>query len=338
MNSPYVVTTFDVDVGGNKTVVNAYLADLTAGGPVVHALQDKSVSGRYDLEPNYLGIGSLYNYNEDTEVGEPQYASGATLDEVALYGGILSYEEVVQHHAELIKEGPELWYREIFPSDQKANEPIDTEGWYCHYSSGAVQSLAPVCQQSATAFGEVLADVNSFPVQTGVVNGYFNNHSGATADNYLYWTDEMTNKVEFCWLDTLQVDTRFNTAQYVRLAVRLDVNRTAGDTSDDVWYVTGDFDKPEGSSRMWVSNGDANNRWWRHTFDVYQAEWSILDFVPGEVMELGAVKAVPPERAVITGFGLFHDSFVNAQNARFDNFALYVREIVPPSGTVMLVK
>jgi hypothetical protein len=64
------------------------------------------------------------------------------------------------------------------------------------------------------------------------------------------------------------------------------------------------------------------------------AEWTILDFTPGMILEPGTTQAVPPERARITAFGLFHPIHFHTKNERVDNYTLYVRKIYPPQGTL----
>ncbi|MDD2347083.1 MAG: hypothetical protein PHS50_02340 [Kiritimatiellae bacterium] len=162
-----------------------------------------------------------------------------------------------------------------------------------------------------------------------------NNHSGPTATNYIYWTEEMTNKVEFAWLRAVEFDTRFAEARNVHVAVRLDENGTA-DTSDDVWYITRDFTNAVGTSSLSIPRD--SNRWWRHILDMQVAEWTVLDFKPDVILEPGTTQAVPPERARITAFGLFHPIHVHTKNERIDNYTLYVRKIYPPLGTLISVR
>ncbi len=328
----YVVTTFDVTASDatTQTVINAYFADLTAGTPLVHALVNHTVSGfnaRYSFNPSRIGIGCLWNSTN------PQYATPASIDEVTIYGSVFSAETIAEHLKALRCEMLEVWYREIFPSDNKLERPSTEEGWSCHWDSTATTIASRIVVPKAeTAFLEDVFPVGSFPTDDGSSFGYLNNHSGPTATNYIYWTEEMTNKVEFAWLRAIEFDTRFAEARSVHVAVRLDVHGTAADTADDVWYMTRDFTNAVGTSSLSIP-GDSS-RWWRHILDMQVAEWTILDFTPGMILEPGTTQAVPPERARITAFGLFHPIHFHTKNERVDNYTLYVRKIYPPQGTL----
>lgn len=331
----YVVTTFDVTASGatTQTVINAYFADLTAGGPLTHALANHTVSGfnaRYSFNPSQIGIGCLWNADS------VQYPSPASIDEVAIYGSVFSAETIDKHLEALRREMPEVWYREIFPSDNKLDHPSTEEGWFCHWDSTATTVPSTIVVPKAdTAFLEDVSPVGSSPSGSGSSFGYLNNHSGPTATNYIYWTEEMTNKVEFAWLRAVEFDTRFAEARNVHVAVRLDENGTA-DTSDDVWYITRDFTNAVGTSSLSIPRD--SNRWWRHILDMQVAEWTVLDFKPDVILEPGTTQAVPPERARITAFGLFHPIHVHTKNERIDNYTLYVRKIYPPLGTLISVR
>ncbi len=331
----YVVTTFDVTASGatTQTVINAYFADLTADTPLTHALVNHTISGfnaRYSFNPSQIGIGCLWNADSR------QYPSPASIDEVAIYGSVFSAETIDKHLEALRREMPEVWYREIFPSDNKLEHPSTEEGWFCHWDSTATTVPSKIVVPKAdTAFLEDVSPVGSSPSGSGSSFGYLNNHSGPTATNYIYWTEEMTNKVEFAWLRAVEFDTRFAEARNVHVAVRLDENGTA-DTSDDVWYITRDFTNAVGTSSLSIP-GDSN-RWWRHMLDTQAAEWTVLDFKPDVILEPGTTQAVPPERARITAFGLFHPIHFHTKNERIDNYTLYVRKIYPPLGTLISVR
>ncbi len=333
----YVVTTFDVTASGatTQTVVNAYFADLTADTPLTHALVNHTISGfnaRYSFNPSQIGIGCLWNADS------VQYPSPASIDEVAIYGSVFSAETIDKHLEALRREMPEVWYREIFPSDGNTQgRSLPCEGWLCHRDFTATHTTQPRgADKYSTAFNEDIAAVNSFPSLPGAVTGYMNNHGGNTATNYIYWTEEMTNKVEFAWLQAVEFDARFNTAQSAHVAIRLDVNGTAADPADDVWYMTLDFTNAVGTSSLSIP-GDSS-RWWRHILDMQVAEWTVLDFKPDVILEPGTTQAVPPERARITAFGLFHPIHVHTKNERIDNYTLYVRKIYPPLGTLISVR
>jgi len=330
----YVVTTFDVTASGatTQTVINAYFADLTADTPLTHALVNHTISGfnaRYSFNPSQIGIGCIWNADSR------QYPSPASIDEVAIYGSVFSAETIDKHLEALRREMPEVWYREIFPNDNSGGRLLESEGWACHCDSTATNISNPRIQDASTAFQEDVSPVGSFPAKTGISLGYLNNYGGPTATNYIFWTEEMTNKVEFAWLQAVKFDTRFNTGQSAHVAIRLDVNGTA-DTSDDVWYITRDFTNAVGTSSLSIP-GDSN-RWWRHMLDTQAAEWTVLDFKPDVILEPGTTQAVPPERARITAFGLFHPIHYNTQNERIDNYTLYVRKIYPPLGTLISVR
>ena len=332
----YVVTTFDVTASGatTQTVVNAYFADLTADTPLTHALVNHTISGfnaRYSFNPSQIGIGCLWNADS------VQYPSPASIDEVAIYGSVFSAETIDKHLEALRREMPEVWYREIFPSDNKLEHPSTEEGWFCHWDSTATTVPSKIVVPKAdTAFLEDVSPVGSSPSGSGSSFGYLNNYSGPTATNYIYWTEEMTNKVEFAWLRAIEFDTRFVEARSVHVAVRLDVHGTAADTADDVWYMTLDFTNAVGTSSLSIP-GDSS-RWWRLILDIQVAEWTVLDFKPDVILEPGTTQAVPPERARITAFGLFHPIHVHTKNERIDNYTLYVRKIYPPLGTMISVR
>ncbi len=334
----YVVTTFDVTASGatTQTVINAYFADLTAGTPLVHALTNHTVSGfnaRYSVNPSQIGIGCLWNRTAR------EYPSPASIDEVAIYNSVFSAETIAGHLETLRRETPEVWYREIFPSDgDTQGRSLPCEGWLCHRDFTATHTTQPRgADKYSTAFNEDIAAVNSFPSLPGAVTGYMNNHGGNTATNYIYWTEEMTNKVEFAWLQAVEFDARFNTAQSAHVAIRLDVHGTAADTSDDVWYMAQDFTNAVGTSALAIPAG-GSGPWWRYTLDMRTAEWTVLNFTPDVVLEPGTTQAVPPERALITAFGLFHPIHFYQQNERIDNYTLYVRKIYPPPGTLISVR
>ena len=328
----YVVTTFDVTASGatTQTVINAYFADLTADGPLTHALANHTVSGfnaRYSVNPSQIGIGCIWNADSR------QYPSPASIDEVAIYGSVFSAETIDKHLEALRREMPEVWYREIFPNDNSGGRLLGSEGWACHCDSTATNISNPRIQDASTAFQEDVSPVGSFPVKTGISLGYLNNYGGPTVTNYIFWTEEMTNKVEFAWLQAVKFDTRFNTGQSAHVAIRLDVHGTAADTSDDVWYMAQDFTNAVGTSALAIPAG-GSGPWWRYTLDMRTAEWTVLNFTPDVVLEPGTTQAVPPERALITAFGLFHPIHFTTQNARLDNYTLYVRKIYPPLGTL----
>ncbi|MGI6390999.1 MAG: LamG-like jellyroll fold domain-containing protein [Kiritimatiellia bacterium] len=174
----YVVTTFDVTASGatTQTVINAYFADLTAGGPLTHALANHTVSGfnaRYSFNPSQIGIGCLWNADS------VQYPSPASIDEVAIYGSVFSAETIDKHLEALRREMPEVWYREIFPSDNKLEHPSTEEGWFCHWDSTATTVPSTIVVPKAdTAFLEDVSPVGSSPSGSGSSFGYLNNYSG----------------------------------------------------------------------------------------------------------------------------------------------------------------
>lgn len=85
----YVVNTYEVD--GANTIINSYLADVTAGETMLRQLlTDAEASGSIPLN-SPLGIGALFHG------GSFQEAWSGALDEIALYNRVLDPAELQAH-------------------------------------------------------------------------------------------------------------------------------------------------------------------------------------------------------------------------------------------------
>lgn len=330
----YVVNTYSVS--GNQTVINSYFADLTEGTALQHLIADLVASGTYGAG-NSLGIGVLRQAD-----AVMQYAQSALIDEMVFYGSVLDGATISNHFAQLLQPPPTVEYREIFPGDRNVsgNFFLPQEGWKAHFTEDGTHSTWPVIVLTGgTAFDEDLPAVASFPQDTGVTNGYLNNHSGATTNNYLYWTDEMTNRVEVAWLKQVEFDAKCNRAYLLRVALCVNTNETPDTATNNAWFVSVDFDGVVGTSGLPIPSSSAT--WRRHWADIGGLEWAELDFVPGDRLLVGDTKVSLPTNGLITAFGIFQDEHVSTSNMRLDNVTLYTRHVYPPPpprGTVLMVQ
>jgi len=327
----YVANTFTVS--GGQTTINSYIANLTTNGTLVHALKNVVNSGTYGASAT-LGIGVLHN------VADLQYFAPCTVDEVALYNAAHTFAAVSNRWEALRRATPTVEYREIFPNDSNtALRYFPREGWQAHRGTNAVPSSSVVIEEFNTAFDEDLPAVASLPGDTGNAQGYLNNHAGTNDINYLYWTAEMTNRLDVGWLKGVAFDTRTETNYTVRVALRVDTNATPENVDDDAWFVAADFLKPPGTSAFAVPT--TWTTWYRWWFDVGGAEWARLSFVPGQTMALGAEPVSLPTNGLVTAFGALQDQHSYARNLRVDNYTLYARRVYPPpppKGTLLCLQ
>lgn len=318
----YVANTYTVS-GGNTTV-NSYVADLTAGQTTLtHALVNVVQAGTYGTSTQ-LSIGSLGTQN--------QYPFRGLIDEVAIYDTVLSPAALARQLAAVSLDA--VVYREIFPNDAAtAARSLPREGWKANYGASGAATTLPLVEEAATAFDADLQPVNSFPTDTGALQGYLNNHSGQTTDvGFLYWTEELPLKLNTGGLTAISFDTRHNLATYVsRVALRIDVMGTPGNTTDDLWFASADFDNPAGTSAFTHAAG--SGAWQRNVLDFSLAEWSALTFSEGTSLAFLNTQAWLPE-GTLTAMGIFHQTFTNTQNFRFDNFT--VRWVPEPATWTLL--
>lgn len=286
-----------------------------------------------------LGVGCV----AVSTSGIPSYFAPSTIDEVAFYNTVLSAEKIAAHLAELRRELPAVEYREIFPCDNTIEHNIVVEGWKTHQGTNGIYFLNVVTPAAMTAFDEDLPAVASLPQYVGVTNGYLNNHSGPTNQNYLYWTGEMTNQLDVSCLKMVTFDTRSTDKRTLRMVLRVDTNDTPAEVEDDLWFVGTDFDHAPGTSALAIpaALGESASSWRRHWFDVGSGEWAALSFTPGSLLIQGEPKVALPTNGVVTAFGLFQDYHETKRNMRMDNFTIYASRVYPPPpprGTLILIQ
>jgi len=330
----YVVSTYAVS--GGATTVNCYYVDLTAGGDLQHPIVNSVVNDTYG-NGAILGVGCLYS-------GNPSYFAPCAIDEVAMYDTVFSAEKISAHLAELRRELPALEYRELFPNDvNTAERDIVLEGWKTYQGTNGNYFAAVKTVNADTAFLEDLPAIASLPQDTGVTEGYLNNHSGPTNQNYLYWTGEMTNRLDVGWLKMVTFDTRSAKQRTLRLALRVDTNATPAEVGDDAWFVGADFDNEAGTSVLAIpaALSELATAWRRHWVELASGEWAALSFVPETSLVLGEVEAALPTNGLVTAFGLFQDYHEYKMNMRIDNFTIYARREYPPpppKGTLFFLE
>jgi len=309
----YVCNTYDTS-SGSSTIINSYVADITEGQYVLdHPVVDAHANGTYGSSSK-LAIGHIARDN--------WFFSGA-IDEVAVYDGTLAHSAIAAHlDALLSTPNSTLVYRETFPNDAAtAARPFPAEGWDAHYSSAALHTANGLVEEWNTAFDADLPPVNCRPTDTSVTQGYLNNHSGPTADHFLYWTEEFTTPDLLSnRIDTIGFDTRFNSSTYrASVALRVDVAGTPDDISDDAWFASADFGSGTGEFAH-----TAGGNWQTHLLDFADAEWVQLSFTPGSVLALGTTQVDLPAGAQITAFGIYQNTQIAKTNARYDNFEITV--------------
>ena len=305
---------------------------VTTSGATLYIDGEKDGSG---------AIGSSTNPGQTVYIGARTDTGGfrmqnGWIDDLQVYSGALDPGQVktLAHTPGLAADAGAV-YREIFPRDSLPAQSVPAEGWKAHYGSNAASSTSPVIQDFDTAYNADRAPVNSAPGDTGVTMGYLNNYGGATTtEGYVYWTEEFTIAATSLLLmpdhlDLITFDTRHNSTGYSnRVVLRLDVDGTPDDTSDDEWIAsTGDgvFTHSAGSGA-----------WETHVLDIALAEWLELTFDPADTLELGTQAASLPN-ASITAFGIYQDVFTNHQNARYDNFTIIGQGVIPEPATLSLL-
>ena len=326
----YVVSTYSVSAG--KTTINSYYADLTAGDELQHSIVDEVENGTYGSSA-MLGVGCL-------SLVTSQYFAPCTIDEVAMYNSVLDEDDIKYHLSELKQDLPVVEYREIFPNDTyTAQRYFPQEGWKAHRGTNGIHTVSPVIEEWNTAFDENVQPIASFPSDTGVTQGYLNNHSGPTDTNYLYWTEEMTNQIDVSWLKQVRFDARFVETRDISFALRVDTNSTPANTADDIWFYGRDFDKDPGTSAISIlSSGD---NWHSYWFEPGTGEWATLDFEEASHLIAGITEVSLPTNGLVTAIGLFEEYHKHTKNERFDNLSLYVRRVYPPpppQGTILLIQ
>ncbi|MDD4103033.1 MAG: hypothetical protein PHU80_10450, partial [Kiritimatiellae bacterium] len=318
---------------GSSTTVNGYCADLSADGPLQHVVTNLVMAGNYGGS-GILGIGCMRNVPVQNIL---EYFAPCTIDEVALYNTAHSYETLSNRMEKLRLPPPKVGYREIFPNDASlADRAFPAEGWKVHRGAGAVAESSVVIAEYFTAFGDELTGVASFPGENGVSEGYLNNHAGATDNHYLYWTEEMTDRIDLGWLKRLDFDVRAETNYTLRVALRVDTGSTPAPRNDGAWFVSSDFLRPAGTS---VFNIPATYgiRWIRCCLDIGASEWAGLSFEPGQMLAIGAAPVTLPANGVVTAFGVFQDAHFNKKNLRIDNYTLHAIRVCPPQkGTLVM--
>jgi hypothetical protein len=348
-NAPYITILAGVQTGhwyyaantytvsGGNTTINSYIANLTTNGPLVHAITNVAVAGDYGTSA-VLGIGVLSNPG----IGY-QYFAPCTVDDVALYNTAHTSAAISNRWEALRLATPTVEYRELFPNDTNtAVRAFPCEGWKTHRGTNAVEAVSPnmpYVEEYNTAFDTNLVAVASLPQDTGVTQGYLNNHAGLTDTNYLYWTEEMTDRLDVGWLKLLTYDARFNESNKLHFALRVDTNATPANVGDDAWFCASDFDRPAGASTLAIPT--SANTWHRHRFEVGCGEWAALDFVSGSRLVRGVTETALPTNGLVTAFGLLADLHTQPKNDRIDNVTLYARRAYPPpplQGTLIRVR
>ena len=324
----YVACTYSVNAG--KTTINSYYADLTAGDELQHPIVNEVENGNYGSSA-VLGVGCLYTT-------AAQYFTPSTIDEVAIYDAVLDIDTIDSHYTELKYEVPTVGYREIFPDDTgTTTRYFPQEGWKTHWSSNAVQSVLTTIEGYPTAFDEDLEPIASFPQDTGVTLGYLSTYHNLTCTNTLYWTEEMTSRMDVSWLKMVKFDSRFVESRNISFALRVDINSTTADTTDDVWFYGLDFDQAPGTSLLAIPRSTGDLDWSRHWFEPGSGEWASLDFEAGLHLNPGETKVSLPTNGRITAFGFFEELHVYKKNDRLDNVTLYSRR-TPPTGTLIIIQ
>jgi len=316
----YVVSTYSL--AGAKTTINSFYADLTAGGVLLQMITNAVDSGSYGTNA-VLGVGCLPN------LSSVQYPAPCQIDEAALYDSVLDVGTISNHLAELRRELPPVEYREIFPNDgSTAARSFPREGWKAHCGTNALSTAIPVVEEFNTAFDVDLAAVASSPQDAGATQGYLNNHVSPTGSNYLYWTEELTNRLDVGWLKLISLDARCGSNRTVRVALRVDTNATPQEVADDAWFCGADFDHADGTSALELPWSES--AWHRHWFDVSGGEWAALRFVPAAQLVRDESEVPLPTNGLVTAFGLLQDWHEYQKNARLDNFTIYARRVNPP--------
>ncbi len=201
-------------------------------------------------------------------------------------------------------------YREIFPNDNSTDQPLAESGWHAYKGTGQVAPLAFLSHVNGVPTTAV--PIHSNEANFELEQGYLCSDADPTGVDYLFYTEEYDikrNGGTVLQADWLQRNT--STLDKVRLALEI------GNSGN--WFVSDDT----------VQN--SANQWQAKSIAVDDTQWRQLLFVPGSMLQLGAlVDQLDP--GLIIGFGLYVDSLHNDSN-RFDCFEISAMQMIPGDAT-----
>ncbi len=153
----------------------------------------------------------------------------------------------------------------------------------------------------------------------------------------LYWTEEFAvdDVSEIAGVSWFQCDN--SPSDTMRVALRLDTG-TAGDTSDDTWYVSGTSfgcDYANQTSLEYYSAQDSTRIWAFNQLRIGdESSWEILGW-DGTTLGLTGITGALPSGMAVSGFGLYTPDVSNSQ--RIDSFTIYgALPVVPEPSSVPL--
>ncbi|MDY0165179.1 MAG: LamG-like jellyroll fold domain-containing protein [Thermoguttaceae bacterium] len=286
------------------------------------------------------GQSTATSPGKDFEIGRAggagNVAARAIFDDLAVFGNALTANAIgyiAQNGVDAYLEstGGRALYREVFPhrnpGDDYVNRILPAEGWQAHYDNGLLSGTTELAREEGAP---PLEPVNSFPTKSELLPGYIYRNAVGAGRDYLYWTQEhaIPNVDDIhlvSWYQRNELDTdRF------RVALRLDVGGTPGNTGDDVWFAS--MDEFTNQTALEIYTNGQPQAWYLNRLLRDEATWQVIDFVPGSSLELVSGQVPLPAGVAVTGFGLYTPEAVGAQ--RVDLFSIY--EVPEPSSAVLI--
>ncbi|HUT36200.1 MAG TPA: PEP-CTERM sorting domain-containing protein [Planctomycetota bacterium] len=223
--------------------------------------------------------------------------------------------------------GPEVIYREVFGNNTGDNQAPSYAGWSEHYGSGATVLTTSVGVSGLDGCPDNLPAINSFPASAEQVNGLFSDYNGSPGNSArIMWTNEVPIDLSVFGLVQAQwYQGNADARDALRVAVQLD---------DGQWYASAlSFTNPG------IAGSDFDTAAQLKTFDFEDAEWRLLNFTPGSLLQfVGSGNPFGlPGGSFLTSFGLFSETRLG--NLRFDSFELIVGPafVIPEPGSVALL-
>ncbi|HUT36201.1 MAG TPA: LamG domain-containing protein [Planctomycetota bacterium] len=218
----------------------------------------------------------------------------------------------------------EVLYREVFPNGTGANQAPSHAGWNAHYGSGAVAFTTSVGVSGLDGRPNDLPAINSFPASAEQVNGLFSDYNGSIGNSArMFWASEFPIDLSVYALEQAQwYQGNADVRDAFRVAVQLDGAQ---------WYASDmSFTNPG------IAGADFDTDAELKTFGFEGAEWYLLNFTPGSLLEFvgsGSPFGLP-EGSFLTSFGLFSETRLGT--LRFDSFELIVGPafVIPEPSTL----